>query len=387
MVKDSGGDVVQLSVVMPCLNEEATIGSCIRKALSGIGSLGLVGEVVVADNGSTDRSVEIAEELGARVVHQPIRGYGAAYLLGISAARGEFIVMGDSDDTYDLSDLGRFVAELRDGCDLVIGSRLKGTILPGAMPWSHRYVGNPVLSGMLRVIYRTDVSDSHCGMRAFTRDALRRMELQSIGMEFASEMVIKSVRAGLVIREIPIEYHPRLGESKLRSFRDGLRHVRFMLLLSPLGLSVAPGAVLTALGLIGLVAMSRGPIHFRGHGYDVHVMTLVGFMTIVGYQLFQLGICARGYAVSTGLLAARTRTPWWLRAYSMERGLMIGLVVFLCGVAVDGRVALEWARGGFGRLDEVRTVFLGLTLMVLGVQTGLWAVVLGIVTRPRQVVR
>lgn len=220
---------IEVSLVMPCLNEEETIGTCIEKAQQTTDSLGLQCEVVIADNGSTDNSVEIARCLGASVVHQPIRGYGAAYLAGFAAAQGQYIVMGDSDDTYDFTDLERFLTPLQNGYNFVIGNRFKGKILPGAMPWARRYIGNPILSGMLRVLWGTYISDAHCGMRSFTSDAYKRMDLKTTGMEFASEMVIKAVQSELKILEIPITYHPRGGESKLNAIRDAWRHIRFML--------------------------------------------------------------------------------------------------------------------------------------------------------------
>ena len=218
-----------ISIVMPCLNEEETLSTCIEKAQTTLDTLGIQGEIVIADNGSTDDSVAIAKRLGARVVHQPLRGYGAAYLAGLSASEGKYIVMGDSDDTYDFTDLERFFTPLCDGYDFVIGNRFKGEILPGAMPWARRYIGNPVLSGMLRLLFGTYISDSHCGMRAFTQEAYKRMRLKTTGMEFASEMVIKAVQENLKILEIPITYHPRGGESKLNAIRDAWRHVFFML--------------------------------------------------------------------------------------------------------------------------------------------------------------
>ena len=223
-------NTIEVSVVMPCLNEEETLGTCIEKAQRTLDTLGFVGEVVVADNGSTDNSVLIAEQHGARIVHQPERGYGAAYLAGLSAAQGEYIIMGDSDDTYDFTDLERFITPLQQGYDLVIGNRFKGEILPGAMPWANRYIGNPILSGMLRLLFGTHISDSHCGMRAFTAAAYKQIDLKTTGMEFASEMVIKAVEAKLKIQEIPIIYHPRGGESKLNAIRDAARHIRFMLM-------------------------------------------------------------------------------------------------------------------------------------------------------------
>ncbi len=214
-------DAPEVSVVFPCLDEELTIGVCVRKAFGALAENGLQGEVVVCDNGSTDHSVAIAESLGARVVNQPLRGYGNAYLKGIAAARGRYVLIADSDDTYDLHELPRFLAPLRQGYDLVMGNRFSGQILPGARVWSHRYIGNPILSGILNLLFRTGVGDAHCGMRAFTREAYPRMRLRTGGMEFASEMVINAAQAGLKIAEVPITYYPRQGESKLHSLRDG----------------------------------------------------------------------------------------------------------------------------------------------------------------------
>ena len=220
---------VEVSIVMPCLNEQETLGACIEKAQRTLKSLTIQGEVVIADNGSTDNSVAIAKSLGVRVVHQPLRGYGAAYLAGIPAAHGKYIIIGDADDTYDFTDLERFITPLRNGYDMVIGNRFKGEMLPGAMSWERRYIGNPILSGILRWLFGTSISDSHCGMRSFTAEAYTRMALQTTGMEFASEMVIKAVQANLKTLEIPINYYPRAGESKLNPITDAARHVRFML--------------------------------------------------------------------------------------------------------------------------------------------------------------
>lgn len=220
---------ILVSIVMPCLNEQESLGICIEKAQNTGKSLGLLGEVVVSDNGSTDSSVAIAGRLGARVVHQPQRGYGAAYLAGFAAARGEYLIMGDSDDTYDFTDLERFITPLQEGYDMVIGNRFKGKMLKDAMPWSRRYIGNPILSGLLRLLFGTDIADSHCGMRSFTKVAYTRMALQTTGMEFASEIVVRAVEEKLKILEIPIDYAPRVGESKLHPVRDAWRHIRFLL--------------------------------------------------------------------------------------------------------------------------------------------------------------
>ena len=218
-----------VSIVMPCLNEQETLGACIKKTQCTLETIGIQGEVIIADNGSTDNSAAIAKRFGASVVHQPLRGYGAAYLAGFAAARGQYLLMGDSDDTYDFTDLERFITPLHEGYDLVIGNRFKGKMHKDAMSWARRYIGNPILSGLLRLLFRTDIGDSHCGMRSFTADAYKRMALQTTGMEFASEMVVKAVQAELKILEIPINYAPRAGESKLHPLPDAWRHIRYLL--------------------------------------------------------------------------------------------------------------------------------------------------------------
>ena len=236
----------------------------------------------------------------ARVVHQSLRGYGAAYLAGISAAEGQYIIIGDSDDTYDFTDLERFITPLREGYDFVIGSRLKGKILPGAMPKLHRYIGNPVLTGILNLLFRSGGSDAHCGMRSFTQDAYQQMELRTTGMEFASEMVINATKANLKIAEVPITYYPREGESKLNSFRDGWRHLRFMLMLSPTYLFLIPGILLFLLGLVATVALLPGPLQIGGRAYDIHVMVLTCLLCLLGYQLLLLGFSARSLSLFRG---------------------------------------------------------------------------------------
>ena len=358
-----------VSIVMPCLNEEETLGTCIQKAQNTLEELGIQGEIVVADNGSTDASVAIAERLGARVVHQPLRGYGAAYLAGIAAAEGQYIVIGDSDDTYDFTDLERFITPLRDGCDFVIGNRLKGEILPGAMPKLHRYLGNPVLTGILNVLFRSGVSDAHCGMRSFTREAYQQMELQTTGMEFASEMVIKAIKTELKIKEIPITYYPRKGESKLNSFRDGWRHLRFMLMLSPTYLFLIPGILLFLLGLMGTVALLPGPLQIGSRAYDIHVMVLTCLLCLLGYQVLLLGLSARTLSVTRGFSSSDSLIQFVYRHFTLEKGLLLGCVIFAVGFLIDGWIAYGWVKSGFGELQKVRPALFALLLMVLGTQT------------------
>src|SRR5438093_165973 len=275
-----------VSVVIPCLNEAASVERCVELARDALESNAITGEVVVVDNGSTDGSAELAAQAGARVVHEPRRGYGSAYLAGFDAARGTYIVMADADLTYDFNDIPRFIEHMEGGAELVLGDRMDN-IKPGAMPWLHRYVGNPVLTGTLNLFFRTGINDAHCGMRALRRDVLPRLDLQTTGMEFASEMVIRAAKENLAIDQIPIEYHPREGESKLSSFRDGWRHLRFLLVHSPTHLFLIPGAVLAGLGILIMIAVLAHDSVF-GRSWDVHTMIGGSLLTIVGTQILAL---------------------------------------------------------------------------------------------------
>jgi glycosyltransferase involved in cell wall biosynthesis len=359
-----------VSVVLPCLNEADGVGRCVEKATSALHDMGIAGEVVVVDNGSTDGSAEIAARAGARVIHERRRGYGAAYLRGFQEARGRVIVMADADDSYDLLDIARFVEPLtHGGVDMVMGSRLKGNILSGAMPWTHRWIGNPVLSGMLRLFFHTTVSDAHCGMRSFTREAYERMELRTQGMEFASEMVVNALREGLRIREVPITYYPREGVSKLSGLRDAWRHVRFMLIYSPSYLFQLPGMALLAVGALLVMALAGGPREILGHRWDYHVLLFGALSLILGYNLVLFDILAKTFSMGAGL----ARPNRWLRAvlrvFSLERGLVIGSIFFLAGLGLEIKIVLDWARGGYGTLMAVRGIVIGMTAMVLGAQT------------------
>jgi glycosyltransferase involved in cell wall biosynthesis len=360
---------VEVSLVMPCLNEEQTIGACIEKAIEGFRRLSLRGEIIVCDNGSTDRSVAIATGLGARVVHERRRGYGSAYMRAIAEASADLIIMGDSDDTYDFTDLEPFLAPLRAGYDLVMGSRFTGKILPGAMTFSHRYIGNPVLSGILRAFYGVSVSDAHCGMRSFTKHAYARMGLQTTGMEFASEMVINAGRAQLKIQEVPITYYPRVGESKLETWRDGWRHLRFMLLYSPTHLFLLPGLILLVPGLLLLLFELPGPLYIGGRGFYVHFMILGSMLTVLGYQVLTLGMYAKSYALSIGVLKQDRTLAKIAPHYSLERGLKLGGVLFLIGFLIDAWILIQWISTQFGGLDAVRPALFASTLMIVGAQT------------------
>ncbi len=354
-----------VSVVIPCLNEAQNIEQCVGKALDTLELAGLAGEVVVADNGSEDGSAELARLAGARVVHEPRRGYGSAYLAGFAAARGEYIVMADADLTYDFGEIPRFLAELEDGADMIIGDRMKN-IHPGAMPWHHRYIGNPLLSGFLNLLFHTGVSDAHCGMRAFRRDRLEVLELRTTGMEFASEMVIRAAKAKLVVRELPIEYHPRGGESKLSSFRDGWRHVRFLLLHAPNHLFIVPGVLISLLGaLISLTVLAH--VNALGRNWDLHTLIGGSLLLIVGVQIVSLGLCAHAYAT----YFMGERDAWFDRARErlrLEHGLLLGGAIALAGLAMIVVMAIDWIGRGLGSLSEERVALVAATLLVIGIQ-------------------
>lgn len=371
MAEESLGDqdACEVSVVMPCLNEEETIGECIRKAQKAFREHHLRGEVVVCDNGSQDRSVEISRQLGARVVFQNKKGYGNAYLKGIREARGRYIVMGDSDNTYDFSALLPFIEPLRQGYDMVMGSRLRGTILPGAMPWLHRYIGNPFLSRFLNVLFKTGISDSHCGMRSFTREAFERMKLMTPGMEYASEMVIKASRAGLKIAEVPITYYPRKGTSKLHSFHDGWRHMRFMLMYSPTHLFLVPGFLVLLAGLLLVIALYPGPIWTPWHTFDVHFMVLGSVLAILGYQIINLGLFAKAISFTRDFVVRDEFILRFYQVFTLEKGIYLGLALLLIGLVLNGLVLYNWIKGHFGPLHQMREALVGMTFFVLGFQT------------------
>lgn len=355
----------RVSVVIPCLNEAETIEHCVGRARSVLAEHGIAGEVVVADNDSDDGSAELAAAAGAVVVHEPRRGYGSAYLAGFSAARGDYIVMADADLTYDFGEMPRFVEKLDSGAQLVMGDRMDN-IHPGAMPWLHRYVGNPLLTGMLNLFFRTGVKDAHCGMRALRRDVLPELDLRTTGMEFASEMVIRASKEGLDIRQVPIQYHPRGGESKLSSFRDGWRHLRFLLVHSPTYLFVLPGAVLAALGtLVALLVVAQ--VDVFGRQWDVHTMVAGALLMIVGTQVVALGLCAHAY----GTYFMGERDPWFdrMRArFRLEHGLLLGGAIALAGLVLGGVIVGTWIDRGFGQLSEERLAVLAATLVIVGIQ-------------------
>jgi glycosyltransferase involved in cell wall biosynthesis len=354
-----------VSVVIPCLNEAENIECCVRAAIEAVERMGVAGEVIVADNNSDDDSARLAEAAGARVVVERRRGYGSAYLAGFAASTGRYIVMADADLTYDFDEIPRFVAALDEGAEMVIGDRMDN-IHPGAMPWLHRYVGNPVLTGLLNLFFRTGIRDAHCGMRAVRRDVLPRLDLRTTGMEFASEMVIRASKEKLRIAEFPIEYHPRGGESKLSSFRDGWRHLRFLLVHSPNHLFIVPGALLAGLGTLIVVLVGAG-LDFFGRAWGLHALIGGALMMIVGTQVLALGLCAHAY----GTYFMGGRDPWFdrMRArFRLEHGLVLGGLFMLVGIVMGGVIVATWIAHGLGSLSDERAAVVAASLVIVGIQ-------------------
>jgi len=354
-----------VSVVIPCLNEAENIEPCVTAALAALARMGVPGEVVVADNDSEDDSARLAEQAGARVVIERRRGYGSAYLAGFAASKGRYIVMADADLTYDFNDIPRFVSALEEGAEMVIGDRMDN-IQPGAMPWLHRYVGNPILTGLLNLFFRTGVKDAHCGMRALRREVLPRLDLRSTGMEFASEMVIRASKEHLRIAELPIEYHPRGGESKLSSFRDGWRHLRFLLVHSPNHLFIVPGAALAGVGTLIVVLVGAG-LSFFGRAWGLHTLIGGALLMIVGTQVLALGLCAHAY----GTYFMGEKDPWFdqMRArFRLEHGLLLGGVFSLLGIVMGGIIVGTWVSHGLGSLADERLAVIAASLIIVGIQ-------------------
>ncbi|HMF13087.1 MAG TPA: glycosyltransferase family 2 protein, partial [Gemmataceae bacterium] len=377
-------DNIEVSVVMPCLDEARTVGRCVEKAVTALQKMGLRGEVIVADNGSSDGSPEIAEKHGAWVVHVEGRGYGSALQAGIAAARGRYVIMGDADDSYDFSDLYPFVERLRAGDELVMGNRFRGGIKPGAMPWHHRYVGNPILTAILNLFFRSPIHDAHCGLRGFRKEAYERLGLQAPGMEFASEMVVRACLSKQKISEVPVVLHPdgRDRPPHLRSFRDGWRHLRFLLLMCPRWLYLVPAVVLSVFGL-GLMAwLTPGPRTLGGVVFDVHSLLLGSLCTTLGSQVFWTWLHAQAYGWKSGLLPADGIASRLFQHFRLERWLLIGLAFLACGLGLTGWVLCNWYRHRVGPLDlhvTLRWVPWGLTLTILGAQTIFGSFYLGMI--------
>ncbi|MFM8983809.1 MAG: glycosyltransferase family 2 protein [Spartobacteria bacterium] len=368
---------------MPCLNEAETLADCIAAAQRGLNAAGVDGEILIADTGSTDGSQDIARNLGARVVDVPEKGYGNALRHGMVAAHGKFLVMGDSDRSYDFGEIKPFIEKLRSGADLVMGCRMPaggGKIIPGAMPWKHRWIGNPALTFIGRLLFRCPAHDFHCGLRALTKDAFHKMDLRTSGMEFASEMVIKASLRGLRIEEVPITLH-KDGRSRpphLRSWRDGWRHLRFMLLFSPRWLLLYPGVLLFALRGAFFAPLLLGPIIVGGIHFDLNTLDLAGIVLLFGYQMILLSCFVRIFAYTRGFLPPNHILSRAFGFFTLEKGLLGGLAVILAGFALIGITLADWASRGFGDLDPLantRPVIAGRTLVLIGLQTFLFSLV------------
>jgi Glycosyl transferase family 2 len=367
---------LDVSVVLPCLNEAASVGTVVRDAIAAMAQAGLQGEVVVADNGSDDGSAEIAAGAGARVVVAASRGYGNAYHAGMAAAQGRVLVMADADGTYPMEAIPALVAPVLAGDrDLVIGSRLRGVIHD--MPWLHRHVGNPILTGMLNRFFGVKVSDAHSGMRAIDAQAYRRLGLSTPGMEYASEMIVAAARAGLRIDELPIEYRERVGQSKLETWPDGWRHLKFLLLASPTWLFLVPGLVCFAVGLLLVVPLTFGEVHLGPLNLILHPMVAGAVLTIFGYQVAQFGIIVRACILPPAGVDDRL-ADFVHRRLTVDRVLFAGFTVLLAGLAIGLAISVRWALSGFGPLAEIRPAIMAMTLFILGAQTIFGGFVYGI---------
>lgn len=369
-----GAAPIELSIVMPCLNESETLATCIRHAHTFLAAYGVVGEVIIADNGSTDGSQQIAEDEGARVVNVAEKGYGAALIGGIATARGTYVAMGDADDSYDFEGLGPFVEELRDGADLVMGNRFRGGIEPGAMPKLHKYLGNPVLSLVGRLFFNAPVKDFHCGLRAFRRDSIIALSLRTTGMEFASEMVVKASLTGLNIVEVPttLRKDGRSRPPHLRSWRDGWRHLRFLMLYSPRWVFFYPGLLLTALGLIATAVLLAGPVFIGDFGLDIGTMLYASAIAVVGYQAVLFFLLSKVYALHEGFLPASERFRALQGRLNLENITVAGVVIFALGLVWLVVSFVWWGGSDFGALDpsdSVRRVTPAVLSLIIGAQT------------------
>jgi glycosyltransferase involved in cell wall biosynthesis len=388
MTPRASGDC-ELTILMPCLNEGETLASCIAKARAYLERSGVAGEVLIADNGSTDASVDIAERAGARVVHEQRKGYGSALRAGIAAARGRYVIMGDADDSYDFTALGPFVEALRGGADLVMGNRFRGGIAPLAMPPLHRYLGNPVLSGIGRLFFRSPIGDFHCGLRGFRAEAVRGLGLATDGMEFASEMVVRATVDGLRIVEVPATLSPdgRSRPPHLRSFRDGWRHLRFLLLLSPRWLFLYPGTLLMLAGLASMLWLLPGPRVVAGFGLGVNTLVYCVAAIVCGFQAVTFAIFAKVFAINARLLPPDARMQRFVSLINVEVGMAAGLLLFLAGLAGGAYALGLWSLAAFGALNAevtLRIVAPSATAMIVGVQLVFSSLFLGVLGLRRQ---
>ena len=385
-------DPVELTILMPCLNEAETLAVCIQKAQAFLARSGVRGEVLISDNGSTDGSQQIAADLGARVSHAPRRGYGAALINGIEQARGRFVIMADADDSYDFENLDPFVEKLRAGADLVMGNRFRGGIAPGAMPPLHKYLGNPVLSGIGQLFFRPGIDDFHCGLRGFNRERILSLDLQTTGMEFASEMVVKASLARYRIEEVPttLKKDGRSRPPHLRSWHDGWRHLRFLLIFAPRWLFVYPGLVAFLVGAVAVGVLSFGGVQIGAVGFDVTTMVYASALCVMGYQSLLFFWLTKLYATQEGFLPASPRYRSIVARWSAERGLLIGLGLFVVGVGIGLVQVLRWGSLDFGPQDATEVVRIAIPSalgIMLGFQTVMMSFFSGVLSTPRREVR
>lgn len=364
---------IELSILMPCLNESETIQICIEKAKNYLKCAGITGEILIADNGSTDDSQILAEALGARVIIVPVRGYGAALRAGINAARGRFVIMGDADDSYDFSALNSFLEKLREGYDLVIGNRFQGGIQPGAMPALHRYLGNPILSYIGRLLFKSEIRDFHCGLRGFNRNAIRSLDLWTDGMEYASEMIVKATIQNLTITEVPTVLYPdgRSRPPHLRSWRDGWRHLRFLLIYSPKWLFLIPGLLLSTGGLLLLLLLVPGPFRLGSVTFDIHTMLYAGISIILGVQLTTLAVYSKVFSICAGLIPPNPKLAWLLAEPTLEFSLLSGGLLALAGTIGSIIGIVIWGASDFGPIvagSMMRVTIPSLVCLAVGVQ-------------------
>jgi len=358
-----------VSTVIPCLNEEQSIGICIEKIQSVYDKLGVNGEIIVVDNGSTDKSAKISTELGAKVVVQPVKGYGAAYFKGLEAAKYDYIIMGDADDTYDFNDMPALLEKLDEGADIVMGSRFKGKILKGAMSFSHRYIGNPILSGLLNLFFHSKISDCHSGFRGLKKCILTKLNLKTTGMEFASEMIVAALRTKLIITEVPIVYYPRKGESKLEGMTDAWRHMRFLLIFSPNWLFLFPGLIFFSASLFFFILTALGWFRLFGHTFDVHAMIFFAMFTLLGFQVLNIGLFAKFYCSNQGFGNKSRIMTLFSNTLNLERALLFGSILCFAGCVGSLYIFLEWAKVDFiGYFSMLKQELVCLVLLVSGFQ-------------------
>lgn len=379
----------EVSFVLPCLNEAETLEACLMEIEQCISDNQLDAEVIVADNGSTDGSAAIGERIGARVVTVTEPGYGSALSGGFNAAKGRFLIMGDADQSYDFRESFAMIERLRDGADMVMGSRLKGTIEPGAMPWLHRWLGNPVLSAIARTLFGSTISDFHCGLRAMTKEAFDQIAPRTTGMEFATEVVAKASARGMRIDEVPVTLRPdgRSRPPHLRRWSDGWRHLRFMMTLSPRWTMFIPGLIVTVIGAALMLSLAAGPVTIRGVRFDIHTLMVASVLVLVGYQTMTTAVAARMFVVSEEIGPPSAQLTGVFQRFSLERGIVTGLLIIFAGAALLTVVALRWASDGFPDLDPVlttRPVVISMTLMALGFQTVLMSFLYNMLAIPRR---